>query len=51
MVATDKKVEFKGTDETVGFIYAWSGDKKAGESEKEIKAIAEGKCIETEIRL
>jgi len=42
--------EFKGTDGTVGFIYAWNGNKEAGEGEQEIKAIAEGKNIEMEIR-
>ena len=46
----DRKKEFKGTDGTVGFIYAWSGNKKAGEGQKEIKNIIEGKRIETEIR-
>jgi hypothetical protein len=46
----DRKKEFKGTDGTVGFIYAWSGNKNAGEGEKEIKNIVEGKRIETEIR-
>ena len=45
-----KKTEFKGTDGTVGFIIAWNGNKKVGEGEKEIKAIVEGKSIETEIR-
>ena len=45
-----KKEEFKGTDGTVGFIIAWNGNKKVGEGEKEIKAIVEGKTIETEIR-
>ena len=45
-----RKNEYKGTDGTVGFIYAWSGNKKVGEGEKEIKAIVEGKSIETEIR-
>jgi hypothetical protein len=50
---TDKKnriEEFKGTDGTVGFIYSWSGNKDAGEGEKEITNIIEGKRIETEIR-
>lgn len=50
MAGADRKKEFKGTDGTVGFIYAWSGDKNAGEGEKEIKNIIEGKRIETEIR-
>jgi Polyketide cyclase / dehydrase and lipid transport len=45
-----KKEEFKGTDGTPGFIIAWSGNKKVGEGEKEIKSITEGKKIETEIR-
>ena len=46
----DKKQEFKGTDGTVGYIYAWSGNKNAGEGEKEIMNIIEGKRIETEMR-
>ena len=50
MASPDRKREYKGTDGTVGFIYAWSGNKKAGEGEKEIKSIIEGKRIETEIR-
>jgi hypothetical protein len=50
MADPGEKREFKGTDGTVGFIYAWSGNRKVGEGEKEIKFIAEGKKIETEIR-
>ena len=50
MAGPDRKREYKGTDGTVGFIYAWSGNKKAGQGEKEIKAIIEGKRIEAEIR-
>ena len=50
MAAPDREREFKGTDGTVGYIYAWSGDKNAGVGEKEIKSIIEGKRIETEIR-
>jgi hypothetical protein len=50
MTAPDRKREFKGTDGTVGYIYAWSGDKNAGVGEKEIKNIIEGKRIEMEIR-
>ena len=46
----DRKWEFEGTDGTVGFIYAWNGNKKAGEGEKEIMNIIEGKKIETQIR-
>lgn len=50
MAGADRKREFKGTDGTVGYIYAWSGDKNAGIGEKEIKNIIEGKRIEAEIR-
>jgi hypothetical protein len=50
MAGPDRKREFKGTDGTAGYIYAWSGDKNAGVGEKEIKNIIEGKRIETEIR-
>ena len=50
MAGPDRKREYKGTDGTVGYIYAWSGNKKAGEGEKEIKNIIEGKRVETEIR-
>jgi hypothetical protein len=50
MTGPDRKREFKGTDGTVGYIYSWSGNKAAGEGEKEIKSIIEGKRIETEIR-
>lgn len=45
-----RKWEYKGTDGTVGFIISWSGNKSAGEGEKEIINIIEGKRIETEIR-
>ncbi|MES2277685.1 MAG: SRPBCC family protein [Bacteroidota bacterium] len=46
----DRKREFKGTDGTVGYIYAWSGNKNAGEGEKEITNIVEGQMVEMEIR-
>src|SRR5689334_3368822 len=50
MEDSDRKREFKGTDGTVGYVYSWSGDKNAGEGEKEIMNITEGKKIEMEIR-
>ncbi|XZF14847.1 SRPBCC family protein [Chitinophagaceae bacterium MMS25-I14] len=50
MTDPDRVRDFKGTDGTVGYIYAWSGDKKAGVGEKEIINIVDGKTIETEIR-
>ena len=50
MVDPGMKRNFIGTDGTVGFIYSWNGNKKAGEGEQEIKKITEGKNIETEVR-
>lgn len=50
MVDPGMKRTFTGTDGTVGFIYGWNGNKRAGEGEQEIKAITEGEKIETEIR-
>jgi hypothetical protein len=50
MIDPDMKKEFTGTDGTVGFIYAWNGNKEAGEGEQEIKAILAGKNIEMELR-
>jgi len=46
----DRKKEFRGTDGTVGYVYAWSGDKNAGEGEKEITGMVEGKRVDMEIR-
>ena len=50
MAAPDRDSQFKGTDGTVGFIYAWSGNKDAGVGEKEIINIVDGKSIAMEIR-
>ena len=50
MADPDRNREFKGTDGTVGFIISWNGDKNAGEGEKEIMKIIEGKRVETQIR-
>jgi uncharacterized protein YndB with AHSA1/START domain len=44
------KKEFKGTDGTEGFVYAWDGNDEAGKGEQEIKQIKEGEKIATEIR-
>ena len=46
----NRKIETKGTDGTVGYVYAWTGNKDAGQGAKEIKNIIDGKRIETEIR-
>ena len=50
MIDPGMKKEYKGTDGTVGFIYAWNGNKEGGEGEQEIKAITEDKNVEMEIR-
>jgi hypothetical protein len=44
------KKSFKGTDGTVGFVYAWDGNKQAGKGEQEIKEIKDGEQIDVEIR-
>lgn len=45
------KVEFRGTDGTVGFVSAWDSPvKEAGKGEQEITGIDEGKRIDYEIR-
>ena len=44
------KKEFRGTDGTVGFVYAWDGNDKAGKGEQEIQQINEGESIVTELR-
>lgn len=51
-VQTDPNMhkEFRGTDGTIGFVYAWNGNKQAGEGEQEITGITEGERITTELR-
>lgn len=44
------KKNFKGTDGTVGFVYAWDGNDKAGKGEQEITKIDEGNALDLEIR-
>jgi len=46
----EMKKDFNGTDGTVGFCYAWDGNKKAGKGEQEIKSIKDNERIEAEIR-
>src|SRR3546814_1199842 len=38
------------SDGTVGFVYAWDGNKKAGKGEQEIRGITEGRKIDLELR-
>lgn len=44
------KKDFRGTDGTVGFVYAWDGNKDAGKGEQEIKNITEGERLDVEVR-
>lgn len=46
----DMKVEYRGTDGTVGFVSAWQGNSEVGKGEQEIKKIVEGERLETELR-
>lgn len=51
MTDSHKKVDFKGTDGTVGFVYAWdSENKSAGKGEQEIVGLQENKNVNIEIR-
>jgi len=50
MTDPNMKKEFRGTDGTVGFVYGWNGNDKAGAGEQEIKSITEGEKLEVEIR-
>ncbi len=46
-----KKTEFRGTDGTIGFVYAWdSKNKSAGKGEQEIKNITEDERVDIEVR-
>jgi len=46
-----KRVNYEGTDGTVGFIYSWDSKiKNVGAGSQEIKRLVEGKEIECELR-
>jgi len=45
------KKEFKGTDGSIGFVYAWdSENKNVGKGEQEIIQLVEGERVDAEIR-
>lgn len=44
------KKTYRGEDGSVGFVYAWEGNKQAGKGEQEIKLLEPGKRIEAEVR-
>ncbi len=50
MMDPDMKKEFKGSDGSIGFVYAWDGNDKAGKGEQEITKIENGKELDLEIR-
>src|SRR5882724_9178904 len=50
MMDPNMKRYFRGTDGTVGFVYAWDGNKRAGKGEQEIIKITEGKRLDIEVR-
>ncbi|MEO5890732.1 MAG: SRPBCC family protein [Ferruginibacter sp.] len=50
MMDPNMKKDFRGTDGTVGFVYAWDGNKDAGKGEQEIKNINEGVSMDVEVR-
>lgn len=50
MADANREWAFKGIDGTVGYVISWKGNKDAGEGEKEIMGLVEGKRIATEIR-
>ena len=42
--------EFRGTDGQPGFVVSWKGNSETGTGEQEIKNVAEGQRIDTELR-
>ena len=50
MMDPNMKKEFRGTDGSIGFVYAWDGNKEAGKGEQELKGISEGERIDVEVR-
>ncbi|MGN6293708.1 MAG: SRPBCC family protein [Chitinophagaceae bacterium] len=50
MTDPNMKKEFRGTDGTAGFVYAWNGNKQAGEGEQEITKVVEGELVDSEVR-
>lgn len=50
MTDPDMKKRFRGADGTVGFVYAWDGNDKAGKGEQEIINIQENEKIDIEVR-
>ena len=49
MMDPNAKKEYKGTDGTAGFIYAWDGNNKVGKGEQQIKNIEEGQRVDFDL--
>lgn len=50
MTDPNLKKEFRGSDGTIGFVYAWEGNKQAGKGEQEITNIIDGQRVDIEVR-
>jgi hypothetical protein len=50
MMDPNMKKDFRGIDGTTGFVSSWEGNDDVGKGEQEIKSIAEGERMDTEIR-
>jgi len=50
MTDPNMKKTLTGTDGSVGFIYAWDGNDKAGKGEQEITKLVDGASVATEVR-
>ncbi|WP_083750242.1 SRPBCC family protein [Rhodohalobacter halophilus] len=44
------RLEYRGTDGTVGAVSAWNGSEESGSGEQEITGIAEGERVDFELR-
>lgn len=49
MADPNAKKEYKGTDGTVGFIYAWEGNNKVGKGEQQIRNIEDGQRVDFDL--
>lgn len=49
MADPNMKTEYKGTDATVGFIYAWDGNDEVGKGEIEIAKISENERLDMDL--
>ncbi|AFD06495.1 SRPBCC family protein [Solitalea canadensis] len=50
MTDPDMKKTFTGNDGSIGFVYAWEENKKAGKGEQEIMGIKPNERIDVEVR-